>query len=288
MIVQHLTCLLLVANLLLGFADAAFANPLGVITPGTSVGDESATRWNRVVLLATPMINSGDTDKVGDLVRSTSSKFTLTILATVSDSTNSTSSELTKQFQLDEVGVGYSLLINGKQTVVSAETAGKLGAALTIVTRQVLSENEQQLALVEEIVRTSTVTIFDSPSLVFRNGTHEDLVMRHLVWIDAKSGQLTMLVWMMKKTGDQLSVLDEPLRIVAAGTVEQRKVHVDGKAFVLGIPTKKAFALEGLPPGKLTTWSLSARNLAGLGEYNQESLRQLTQALNEMLQKNAQ
>ena len=60
-----------------------------------------------------------------------------------------------------------------------------------------------------------------------------------------------MLVWLMEK--DELGGLrpvNEPLRLVAEGTREQRNIHVDGKNFALGFPLEMAFALEDTPPGK--------------------------------------
>ncbi len=70
---------------------------------------------------------------------------------------------------------------------------------------------------------------------MFRNNQHVDLVTRHLVWIDAKQWKMAVMVWLISKTKEGKSIVaDTSLRVVAPGTEEDRKIHVDGRSFFSG------------------------------------------------------
>lgn len=261
--------------------EKAAAKTLSIIAPGIVVGNEEAATWNRVILLATPRIASGDTGKLSESVRTTVSKLTLTILATVKRETIADGSDA---YRLEDVGVGYSTTINQKLTTISTESAARLGARLDFYSRQMLSENEKQIANLKLAVRTSTLTIFDAPAIMFRDGQHKDYITRHFVWIDSKTGKLALIIWLLStdKNG-RTFVAEKTLRVVAPGTNEDRKIHVDGRSFFLTIPSERAFALEDLPPGTDIAWTSTAQSLATLATYDSNELNQFAAALNQML-----
>jgi hypothetical protein len=73
--------------------------------------------------------------------------------------------------------------------------------------------------------------------------------------------------------------VEEPLRIIDGGTLEERPIHVDGRRFTFGLPTKKAFAVEDLPPGKRVDWSATLRTAADVPTYSEKALDQLAAEL---------
>ncbi len=139
--------------------DGASVDRLPTIASGTVIGDPTAERWNRVVLLAKPRIASGDVGKLSESVRESVGQFSLSIVATVRDI--SVNGAAGTKFRLAEVGVAYSIPINGKLTVVTADTASKLGVTLGFVGSQMLSENEKQLSTIKLVVRSETLVMFD-------------------------------------------------------------------------------------------------------------------------------
>ena len=148
-----------------------------------------------------------------------------------------------------------------------------------------LSENEKQIASLKLAVRTSTLAIFDAPAIMFRDGQHKDFTTRHLIWIDSKTGKLALVIWLLTppdKNG-RVQLAEKNLRVVAPGTNEDRKVHVDGRSFFLGIPSQRAFGLEDLPPGTDIVWTAAAQSLAMLVTYDSSELNQFSTALNQML-----
>ncbi len=255
--------------------------PIPIIAAGTIVGKEEAANWNRVVLLATPRIVSGDTTKLTESVRAAVSKLTLTILATV---THEVVSDGTEAYRLDEVGVAYSTSIKEKLTTISSDSAARLGARLDFFGRQMLSENEKQIANINTVVRTSTLLIFDTPTIMLRDGQHKDFVTRHLIWIDSRTGKLAMIIWLLSTdTNRQTAVAERTLRVIAPGTNEDRKIHVDGRSFFLGIPSARSFALEDLPPGSDFAWTEAAKQMAARNSYAVSELKEFVVAINQML-----
>ncbi len=253
------------------------------IAAGTLVEDPEAERWNKVVLLARPRIASGDVESLPASVKSTASSFVLTILATVESYTNEAGES---KFKLAELGLGYSMDVDGVLKVVTVDDAASLGLHLGFFKRQMLWENEKQLQTVHVITRTSTLTIFDTPAIVLRNQAHQDYTVRHFVWIDSRTGRNAMLVWLLARgAGGRATVVDEPMRWLPPGAKEDRAIHVDKNEFsLLGIPGERAFAIEDLPPGKKVPWTERAKALAARDDLAGDSLRELTAALNEALQ----
>ena len=259
--------------------------PLTLIPPGTKVpaNDLAASvtgRWNRVVLVALPVISSGDVDQLTEGSRKAASTYRLTILATV-DRTRQSDGAV--RHQLREIGVGYSVPIEGTLTVITWATAKQLGVRLGFVRSHILSLNEQRLADVVSVRHTSTMSIFDAPALMLQDGKHVDYITRHLVWIDPETGKSATIIWLMNKdAAGQLQPANEPLRLIT-GTREQRKIHVDGSEFLLGFPTERAFALEDLPPGAKIAWTRELTSVAALPKYSSDELVRLSKTLNQAI-----
>jgi hypothetical protein len=239
--------------------------PMTVLEPGLAVDQPTRDRWNRIVLLATPKFSSGDTDAVSDAIRKTVSGFTLTILATVRPTGAA-------RHELVEVGVGYSMPVKGVLTVV-APTSLPAGATLDFLGRQILSAKLKSLGDIECVGSHETAFAFDVPTLMLREGEHSDLVVRHLVHVEPRSGTCSSLAWLLAAGGD------EPLRVIAAGTREDRPIHVDGSRFSFGFPTKQAFAVEDLPPGRRLDWPAALRESAGAAAYAPPELARLAAEL---------
>ena len=253
------------------------------IEAGTLVDNPDAARWNSVVLLARPRIASGSVGAIPKSIRDTVSSFVLTIMVTV-DSQSGDGPSGAIRYRLAELGVGYSMRVNGVLKIVTLEEHKSMGVRLGLIQRHMLAENEKQLATASLIAKTSTLLLFDAPALMLRNGVHTDLTMRHFVWVDPKSGRTSALIWLIDRNQGRPRVIDEPMRWVPSGTKEDRAIHVDGDEFILSIPTERAFALEKLPPGKDVPWTPAARTLAAQSSYETDALRQLTIALNQALQ----
>ncbi len=250
----------------------------------TSVG-KTAGHWNRVVLLARPRIASGDVEALSSAIRDSVSDFVLTILASVEEFQDPTVGQ--PRFRLVDIGVGYSTHVNGEMRTVTVADAEKVGVKLGIFPRMLLAENEKKLATATITARTSTLMIVDTPAVVLRSKEHHDFVMRHFIWVEPTTGRNAALVWLIDhdQAGNPIVDPSEPPRWAPAGLQEDRAIHVDRKEFnFIGIPNDRAFAIEDLPPGRPIPWTAEARALAAKPSYQADELRDLSLALNAMLQ----
>ena len=92
------------------------------------------------------------------------------------------------------------------------------------------------------------------------------------------------MVWLLANDPNgHVEVAEKSLRVVAPGTNEDRKIHVDGRSFFLGIPTARSFALDDLPPGVDIAWSSAAQHMAAGATYATDELSDFAAALNQML-----
>lgn len=262
------------------------AKPITLVQPGTKVVNASdAELWNRLVLVASPKINSGDLDVLSDSVRDAATACSLTIMATVAPELDAAGRA--QRFQLRHVGVGYSAAGSAGSVVVSSATASELGVSLGFISRQVLRTNESQLAEVKVIAATSQLVVFDAPSVMYRRGTNRKYLTRHLVYVDSQSGQGATMSWLLvPPSNDELSmsIINQPIRVTPWGTKETRRVHVDGEAFnFLGIPGELAFGLEDLPPGEDVRWTKRAARVAGRKAFSKSEAQELFDALHQAL-----
>lgn len=260
-------------------SDAPQRQPLTVIEAGTQVDEPGRDRWNRIVLLATPRFASGDTDAVSKSIRQTVSGFTWTVLATVRPvESDAVGSAARRRHELVEVGVGYAMPVDGSLTVVAPDRLPK-GVALDFLGRKILGAQQKSLADVEAVGTHPEAVVFDAPTLMLRDEDHEELVVRHLVRIDPRSGRCATCTWLIDVDAEETPrPLDDPPRLVEEGTREERAIHVDGSRFTLGFPTKQAFAVESLPPGRKLDWSTAFRTSAARVAYPRNQVEELVAA----------
>ena len=255
-------------------AEPRAARTLPSVPPGTPVDPPGADRWNRLILLASPRIASGDVDTLPVAVRTQLPKFTLVLMATV----RAVASPEGLRHELAELGAGYALPLDGRLTVVDTENPPPR-LELDFIGRQMLSQNGRTLVGLQTVGGAGTMQI------LFRDGRHGDYSMRHFVWVEPLSGECSACVWLLTKRPDgSLAAVDEQPRWLSPGTREDRAIHVDASEYVLGIPTMRAFALLDMPPGQPFPWSPALREVAARRTFPPETVRSLAVELNHGLE----
>ena len=253
-------------------AAAPAAAPLAVVPPGTPVAAASADRWNRLVLAAAPRIAAGDTTAVAEAVQERLAEFALVVMATVRPGVGP---DGVARHTLAEVGAGYAVPVAGQLTVVDTN-APPPEAGIDFLGRQILAQNGKGLEGLRRVAASDTVQVFDADSLVVRDGRHADFLTRHFVWVEPVTGVCSACVWLLEPRADgSLAVVEDPPRWIAPGTHEDRAIHVDADEFLLGLPTKRAFALVDLPPGQPLRWSPGLRAVAAERSYEPDTVRTL-------------
>jgi hypothetical protein len=154
------------------------------------------------------------------------------------------------RYRLGTVAVGLGTRINGKDVILSSDTQRKLGANFGFLERLGLGRAEARIATIHTVARSETMTLFDSPTHLLRDGRHQTGVFRHAVLVDPPTGQVTMLMWYiaLDDQGGYHKAVDAVSQ-VAPNKVDEAVLHIDGREFVAGLITEKAIALNRLPVG---------------------------------------
>lgn len=252
------------------------------IEPGTQVGRENANGWNRLVLLAKPRLATGAVDKISQMARSYATQFNVVIMARVSREKSKDGAST--RFVLDRVGVGYCMPLGGRNVVISSETYEQLGADLDTIGSIVLGQNEKVLDDTVQIVHSNTVAMFDVQALVADEGKHRDMLVRHMIWVNPKTGKVASLVWPMicdQPTGP-CRMASKSLTLLAGGFQEDRIIHVSEEEFTLGIPNARAFALARMPPGRKIATTPDLARLATRRSYTRDTLLALIEEIREV------
>ena len=217
------------------------------IATGTEIGQGAPPGWSHLVLQAVPRCAEGDVAKVSPTVARLASLFHLTVLAQV----DKRPGVAPPRYELRRVAIGLAMEISGKDVIVSSETQAALGGGLGFVDRSALADNEASLDGARQVARTPTMVVFDAAAVMWLDGGPRRTVHRHAVLVSPDDGRLATLVWLLEPTADgSYRLCGDSIEWLPDGLHEDRALHVDAGRFVLGIPTKEAFALVRLPQGK--------------------------------------
>jgi hypothetical protein len=217
------------------------------IEAGTVIGEQAPLGWTHLVLHAVPRVAEGDVEKVSSTVASLASSFHLTVLARV----DRRPGETPPRYELRNVAIGLAMNISGKEVIVTSDSQKALGAGLNFMDRRALAENEASLDRARQVARTPTMLVFDAAAVMWLEGDHRPAVHRHAVLVSPADGRLAALVWLLVPATDvEYRLCGDSVEWLPAGLHEDRALHVDADKFVLGLPTKEAFALVRLPQGK--------------------------------------
>ncbi|MGH7168762.1 MAG: hypothetical protein ACRELG_00600, partial [Gemmataceae bacterium] len=101
------------------------------------------------------------------------------------------------------------------------------------------------------VARSDTLAIFDSPGQMLLEGKHRAVVIRTALLLDAKTGQLDPLLWMIQLDGrGGYKGVSGSIEWMKLNMLDDTVLHVDANEFVLGLPTEMSFATMRLPKGK--------------------------------------
>jgi hypothetical protein len=245
------------------------------IEPGAKIEEGPPEGWSHLVLHAVPRVAEGDVETVSALVNRLVSKFHLTILADVAPTDGPA-----KRFRLDRVAIGLALPINDIETVITPSTQEKLGAKLGFVDRNALSESEGSLNGVKQVARTSTMLVFDAPSIMRLDKKNRSVTQRHAVLTSPTTGKLATLVWIVDQDEDGApKLVDNVAHLLPENCEDDRQIFVDAEQFSFGIPSKQAFALVKLPDGDDIPIDANWRTLAAGVFKDSTDVVKLEQAL---------
>lgn len=222
--------------------------PMTMLTGGMLIDQNPPDDWSHLVLHAKPRVAEGDVDRVSKLVNRLAGLFHLVVVAKVGPAGDGDS------HGIETVAIGLATDVEGVETTVASQNSSS--AKLDFMERTALSQNEASVKSSQQVARTKTMFVFDSDTIMWREGDHLRTIHRHAVLAEPKSGRLATIVWALapgpkgryRLCGESLQRLPDALR-------EDRLLHVDANKFTLGIPTQESFGLVRVPPGDAVTLS---------------------------------
>lgn len=218
-----------------------------MIPPGTVVADRAPKGWTHLVLKSYPHISRESLPKVSKTTAHMASLLFTVILAKVEGQRTAGGFS---RFRLAKVGVGVGTTVDGQDMVMTTATEAQLGAGLGWVDRQVLSGGEEQLNRMSVVARSPSMAVLDTPSYMLHDGKHIDMLLRYALLLDTGTGRLTTLAWALAAGRGADAVPLGPIEWLAPDFVRGCPLHVDTDEYVLGFPTKTAFAMVTPPPGR--------------------------------------
>lgn len=248
--------------------------PLDRIPPGLSIGAAAPEGWSHLIVKSQPRLAPGEAQKVFPVVAKHATLLFTAILADVVRDPRE------QDFVLGRLAVGFGTRVSGQDVTVSSATAKQQGAELGLVGGMILSQSEQRLSDFMLLARTPTLAVFDIPGIVLIDERHLDMLMRYAVLVDKQTGKLQTLLWLLSptKTGNY-RLASAAMRRVTPGVIEDCLLHVDTAEITAGVPSARAFAVFGAPPGQDTTIPESLMPLLERRTLDFEWLTQLERGL---------
>jgi hypothetical protein len=222
--------------------------PVAAIPPGTVIADRAPQGWSHLIVKSQPRIGADSRKEVSASTARLAGLFFTAMLADVKENREAGGDA---PFGLSNVAVGLGTKINGRDTIVSSDTRAKLGANLGVIEGQVLAGSERRLQEMRCAARSRTMAVLDAPSLLLRNKRHRQVVFRYALLVDAKSGRLDALVWVLEEDPrTEAWQVAGAVQWLPPDKIDDCALHVDPDEFIFGVPTSKAFARAEMLRGR--------------------------------------
>lgn len=250
--------------------------PLSRIPPGTTVLVQPEDDAARVLLFVKGRLAAGDTEMVTDTMRYYSDLFNLVYTASVRPADDG-------GYRLADVAVGFATTIKDRATVITSESAGRLGAGLSLIGSTVLADNEAALGGIMLTAHDRCSAVIDAPSVVRIEDQNRKMTVRFFVWVAEQDGRLGTAAWLLRPTPQGSEFVEDSFQFLPPGTVEDRVMHVDKSRFLLGLPTAEAFAMVSIPRGREFPLTARLKAIGNRPRFDHDSLAELTASLAEAL-----
>ena len=259
------------------------ARPPETIKPGTVVGRGPPEGWSHLVIKSLPRVRPSEEAKIPGAMASQTIRMTRWLFtAFVADVRPETRGGETR-YHLREVGLGLGTSINGRDVVITPETAESHGVKLDLITREILTKGYKTQELAMMVTRGPTFAVVDTP-VWFRCGEANRLIrFRYGLLVDAATGRLDVLGWMLDPGGGcgdtGVAVLLSPNQI------DEAELIPDPKEFnFLGVANPKTFGVDSLPPHRAQlVLPAEVRELAARTKFTPDDARALEAALRKLV-----
>jgi hypothetical protein len=258
------------------------ARPPDSLAPGTVVGRTAPARWSHLIIKSLPRVRPGQESKLPLIGRSRMVRMaTWMFTAFVADVRPESHGSKTL-YGIRAIALGLGTRIGDRDVIITPETAGQHGIELDWITRGILSEGYKTQGRSIVVIHGPTIAVVDTPVAYRANGRNRLLRFRYALVVDASTGRLETLVWLLDAEG---GCGDGWVAILAPDTIDEAELIPDPNEFsTLGVPSEAAFAVDRLPPSRARALlPPDLRSLAAQGKFTPAEAGSLEQRLRQLL-----
>jgi hypothetical protein len=262
------------------------ARPPEAIPPGTVIGRSAPPGWSHLVIKSLPRVHPEYRSKVPGLLavqrEETARMVGWMFTAFLADVVREDAAP--GRHRLRAVALGLGTSANGKDTIVTPETAAAHGVELNWITREILTTGYTRQRQAVMVVHGSTLGLLDTLAWFRCDGKNKLVRFRYALLVDAPTGRLDVLVWSLGPDGGGCGELAEVVRL-APDTIDEAELIPDPAEFSrAGVPSEAGFAVDKLPPGRVRLLlPPDLRPLAGRTRFTADEARALEARLRQLL-----
>ena len=255
------------------------------IAPGTVIERTAPAGWSHLVIKSLPRVRPSEVGRVPSLpivgrdltVRMVAWMFTAFTADVVREHQGAQA-----RYRLRAIGLGLGTNANGRDVVITSETAEQHGAEMNTIKRQVLDTGYriQKQALIP--VHGPSFALLDTPVIARCGDKHRTIRYRYALLVDTKTGALDVLLWLLGGDGGECGDPTRAVRI-EPNCIDEAELVPDPDEFKGNIPSDLSFAVDKLPPFRLEmAVPPELRGLVGRTKFTPDEARALEAGLRQM------
>jgi hypothetical protein len=267
------------------------------IAPGTVIERGPPAGWSHLVIKSEPRVRPGEAARVplprildisrDEYLQQISWMFTAFTADVVEERQGPHA-----RHRLRAVGLGLGAKLDGRDTVLAPEDAGRTVQGLGFpkreiqqrIRRETLEKGYKVQKQSRVAVHSPLFALVDTP-VTFRCGDKNRMIrFRYALLVDAPTGRLDVLCW---RLGGEDGNCSDPARAVLLppNDIDPAELIPDPAEFnALNIPGELAFGVDDLPPHRLeVTLPAELRGLAGRTRFAPDEARALEGGLRKLL-----
>lgn len=215
---------------------------VNTIKTGVQVRTSNDSDWNTPLISAFGELSTGALNGVSNIVRENSKLFGFAMMANLRENEGGS-------LEIADFGVSVTMRnLKGEPIATSASNPSPKVKELGLISRMVLKANEEALSRIKVIAQSPQLILIEAPTIMHIDQINREVNVRYVLLLDEKYKPRLFVFGPIIE--NKSSSAPPILRELVVGMDELRQFYVDGDQFTFGIPSKTAFGLVDLPPGR--------------------------------------
>ena len=260
--------------------------PPETIAPGTVVDRSAPAGWSHLVIKSLPRVRPSEVSRVPSVpvvgrdltVRMVAWMFTAFAADVVKEEQGGHT-----RYRLRAIGLGLGTSVNGRDVVLTVETARQHGAEMNWIKDEVLKTGYRIQGQAVVPVHGASFALLDTPVIVRCGDKHRTIRYRYALLVDTATGALDVLLWQLGGDGGECADLARAV-LIEPNCIDEAEMVPDPAEFTGGRPSDLSFAVDKLPAYRLEmTFPPALGALVGKTKFTPDEARTLEAGLRKLL-----